>query len=504
MWKRTRCASRAGRSRRSPGIWAVTARPSAPICTGERVPGGAPASRRRTRSSRSLEYCRQRLAEDPHLWASTLFDELVGLGYRGLVSVVHPRRCGRGGLRPHCEPCAGLEGPGRARSSTIRPGRRPSGTGWSCPTRPRAGVSGRRRICWSGRWRTRGGGGRCWPSPRTSPHLIEALDRVVRQLGGLTRRWRFDRMATVCYPALGRVTAAFAPVAKHYAVGGAICPPRHGNRKGVVEKANHSAAQRWWRTLADDATVGRAPRPGSTSSAPASATPGPGAGTGRRSPSASSPPPSRCARRRPRPYPAELAVVRDGVGRRRWSPSAATGTRCRPGMPGAQVVVRHRLGADHAARSSPPPARSSRPAPPRPRRRRRDRPRRRARPRAGGRGAGRRSPTRHRAGQDPPPGRRRPRGPKPPGCAATRRAGRPIGRAGRDRHGRLRRRWSRPPPAADQRRDTAGSRAAELSRDRAKPAATSSCAPTWATSSSTTPPRRCTGCSTPPAPTGCR
>jgi hypothetical protein len=37
-----------------------------------------------------------------------------------------------------------------------------------------------------------------------------------------------------------------------------ICPPRHGNRKGVVEKANHSAAQRWWRTLGDDVAVAAA------------------------------------------------------------------------------------------------------------------------------------------------------------------------------------------------------------------------------------------------------
>ena len=44
-------------------------------------------------------------------------------------------------------------------------------------------------------------------------------------------------------------------VAKHYGVSVAICPPRHGNRKGVVEKANHTAAQRWWRTLPDDVTV---------------------------------------------------------------------------------------------------------------------------------------------------------------------------------------------------------------------------------------------------------
>jgi plasmid stabilization system protein ParE len=31
-----------------------------------------------------------------------------------------------------------------------------------------------------------------------------------------------------------------------------MCPPRRGNRKGVVEKANLTAAQRWWRTLADE------------------------------------------------------------------------------------------------------------------------------------------------------------------------------------------------------------------------------------------------------------
>jgi hypothetical protein len=85
--------------------------------------------------------------------------------------------------------------------------------------------------------------------------VIDALDRVSRKLGGLPNAWRFDRMATVCHPATGRVTASFAGVAKHFGVSVAICPPRHGNRKGVVEKANHTAAQRWWRTVAGDATI---------------------------------------------------------------------------------------------------------------------------------------------------------------------------------------------------------------------------------------------------------
>ncbi|MEV0446198.1 transposase [Streptomyces spectabilis] len=65
-------------------------------------------------------------------------------------------------------------------------------------------------------------------------------------------------MSTVCYPSSGQVTAAFAAVAKFYGVGVDICPSRRGNRKGVVEKANHSAAQRWWRTVPDGLTVEQA------------------------------------------------------------------------------------------------------------------------------------------------------------------------------------------------------------------------------------------------------
>jgi hypothetical protein len=62
-------------------------------------------------------------------------------------------------------------------------------------------------------------------------------------------------MATVASPNTGRITAPFAGVARHYGVQVALCPPRRGNRKGVVEKANHTAAQRFWRTLPDDITV---------------------------------------------------------------------------------------------------------------------------------------------------------------------------------------------------------------------------------------------------------
>lgn len=104
----------------------------------------------------------------------------------------------------------------------------------------------------SGRWRA------VLAETEQHPHLVEGLHAVSGRLGGLPKVWRFDRMATVASPNTGRITATFAAVAKHYAVQVALCPPRHGNRKGVVEKANHSAAQRWWRTLGDNVTAPQA------------------------------------------------------------------------------------------------------------------------------------------------------------------------------------------------------------------------------------------------------
>ena len=107
-------------------------------------------------------------------------------------------------------------------------------------------------LAHSGKWRA------ALSPSMDQPHLVQSLDRVVRALGGVSRSWRFDRMATVCDPGSGRITASFAGVAKHYGVSVAVCPPRRGNRKGVVEKVNHTAAQRWWRTLPDDVTVEQA------------------------------------------------------------------------------------------------------------------------------------------------------------------------------------------------------------------------------------------------------
>ena len=80
-------------------------------------------------------------------------------------------------------------------------------------------------------------------------HLIEALDGVLRRLGGTARQWRTDRLATVIRPGTADVQASFAPVAKHYGAIVVPCPPRRGNRKGAVECGVKFMCGRWWRTM---------------------------------------------------------------------------------------------------------------------------------------------------------------------------------------------------------------------------------------------------------------
>ncbi len=80
-------------------------------------------------------------------------------------------------------------------------------------------------------------------------HLIEAIDEVLRHLGGTARVWRTDRLATVIVPGTSDVQASFAPVAKHYGAVVEPCPPRRGNRKGAVESSVRFVSGRWWRTM---------------------------------------------------------------------------------------------------------------------------------------------------------------------------------------------------------------------------------------------------------------
>jgi transposase len=188
-------------------------------------------------------YVRARLAEDPHLWGSTLYDEVVALGYpRSYVTFVRELR--RRGLRPRCEACAGVKG-----RPTIEIAHPPGEEiQWDWLELPEAPWGGEAHLLvgtlsHSGKFRA------VFAEGEDQAHLVAALDGVLRRLGGTARRWRVDRMASVCEPASGRLLASFAAVARYYGVSVDVCARYRANRKGAVESRNHFLAQRFWRTL---------------------------------------------------------------------------------------------------------------------------------------------------------------------------------------------------------------------------------------------------------------
>ena len=278
-------------------------------------------------------YVRERLAEDPHLWATALHDELIALGYERSYQVL-TRELRRRGLRPRCEPCAGTAG--RATIEIAHPPGEEIQWDWlELPDGPWAAEAHLLvgTLSHSGKCRA------VFAESEDQAHLVEAIDGVCRRLGGTARRWRTDRMATVCDPGSGRLHPSFAAVARYYGVAVDVCPARRANRKGAVESRNHFITQRWWRSarvtdMADAqakldrflATTGDARRRGGRS-----------VGEVARA--------ERLAVLPAAPYPATVLATR------RVGPSALVsyqGNRYSlpPGLEGAEVGVRHRLGQE--------------------------------------------------------------------------------------------------------------------------------------------------------------
>ena len=171
-----------------------------------------------------VAYLRERLREDPHVWASALYDEVGALGFT-LSYPSFTRGLRLHALRPHCEACDGVKG-----RATIEiehpPGQEIQ---WDWDELPEAPWGGDPHLlvgslpC-SGKFRG------VFAESEDQAHLIEAMDGVLRRLGGNARRWRVDRMATVVDPKSGIVQPNFVPVAKHYGASVVACPPRRGAR----------------------------------------------------------------------------------------------------------------------------------------------------------------------------------------------------------------------------------------------------------------------------------
>ena len=327
-WKPKPCSSGVGRSARSPAISVGTARRSGRTCpgSGPRVCAGG---RRPEVFEPFAGYVAQRLADDRHVWATTLFDEVVELGYPGSYpSFTRALRARE--LRPSCPACAAGAAPGVG-------DHRPSGRGGdpvrlAGAARPAAGVGAGGAGASAGRVvgalePVAGGAGRVRgpaapdrgprrggaPAGRGEPVLAVRPDGhgVSSRLGSGHRELRRRREAL-------RRRGEDLPVAARAAQGGG----GEGQPQRGAALVAHSG-----RRAHDGRRAGRPGpvlRPGRRRPHP----PPRRRGQGHRRPSW--PPPSRCWRRRPRPTRRSWRS-RARCRRRRWSPSAATPTRCRRG-----------------------------------------------------------------------------------------------------------------------------------------------------------------------------
>lgn len=187
-------------------------------------------------------YLAARFEDDVHALGSTLFGEIVELGFeRSYPTFVRELR--RLGLRPCCRCCSagtvkltiGLEHePGEELQLDWL---ELNETPWGYKAYVLAGA-----LSHSSKLR----GVFC--EAQSFPYLAEALDGLLRRFGGTARSWRTDRMSTFVYPGSDRLRPEAAELAKHYGVQVAICPAERPQRKGVIEKGIQYLTQSWWRS----------------------------------------------------------------------------------------------------------------------------------------------------------------------------------------------------------------------------------------------------------------
>lgn len=196
-----------------------------------------------------LPYCRLRLAEDPHLAAAVLFDEVVELGYPGGYSTF-TRGLRKHQVRPPCQQCQSPGATGGTRNAhgvdnAIRfdwlelPG---PPTGWAGVNQARVLLGSLTR---SGRWRA------ALAEGDGLPQLVEAMEHVMRRLGGTTEYWWFGRLSAVQSDTGSRVRPQFRQVARYYGARVRLCPDDEPPARESVDGATRT----WWSTLTHDTTL---------------------------------------------------------------------------------------------------------------------------------------------------------------------------------------------------------------------------------------------------------
>jgi hypothetical protein len=145
-------------------------------------------------------------------------------------------------------------------------------------------------------------------------------------------------MPGVVPPGRDRLLASFAQVARYYGAAVDVCPPRRARRKGAVEKQNDFSTQRWWRTARVE-NLAEAQRAYDRFQQ--------GIGDRRRRGRQTVADVATAEELLPlpaQPYPATVEVVTD-VDRSALVDFQGNRYSVMPGLLGAQVVVRHRLGS---------------------------------------------------------------------------------------------------------------------------------------------------------------
>jgi len=184
-------------------------------------------------------YLEARFVDDPHIFATVLFDELLELGFdRSYPTLVRELR--KLALRPRCSCCRAAD----QLSAEIphEPGAELQidwlelrETPWGRPAYVLAGA-----LSHSGRIRG------VFSEGMSFPHLAAAIDQLLRRFGATAHSWRTDRMATFVYPGSDRLRPEAAELAKHYGAAVAICPAKRPQRKGVVERGIDYLTRSWW------------------------------------------------------------------------------------------------------------------------------------------------------------------------------------------------------------------------------------------------------------------